>query len=186
MANSLKAEAMEECEIVNKPPFECAVASPKDDYEVLLYDEAGTLVSQSSGRLFAAFSEVMLYRTASGLVGTIVPRVSLQRKDIKEKDVVEVEQTYCLTLPMCEAVISALRTDMELGTKKIEKKQAALEQAINSISVAFPHIAFSPEQSCFFYREKVDAGADLNGQALRQAAVEQNPDRRSGCCCLLL
>ena len=79
------------------------------------------------------------------------------------------------------------RNEVELMRKKIFQKTQALNEAVETISQAFPHIYFNPEQSCFLYLNDEEMEKVIKARKLKQAGAENGAgDRSNRDCCLLL
>jgi len=112
--------------------------------------------------------------------------VLLRRADGR-KDIVNFDTNYQLTYDMALEVLNEHRCEMELFQKKLAQKATALDEALQTISQAFPHINFASSQSCFEYIEKVDEEKEKKARELRQAALDSKENSRMGCdCCLVL
>ena len=99
----------------------------------------------------------------------------------------KVDTTYTLTYDMASEVLGEHRAEVELFQKKLTQKMQALDEAITTISEAFPHVVFDQGQSCFLYVEKVDEKREMKAREFREAAVAGRMINRMTCdCCSLL
>ena len=77
-ANNVAIKENGECQIPDKPPFECDITKASETFEISLYEEKNELVAQGTSRLFPDFSEIQIengtnfHSSAQALYGIIL------------------------------------------------------------------------------------------------------------------